>query len=343
MLTRITALAIASLIASAAVCQSTAPSQPPNAPSRGRERPRDVSRERPQQPADASRATLTIVETAAKADNLSTLTRLIELAGLAATLKGAGPFTVLAPTDDAFAALPDGTIEELSKPEGKERLVAILKHHVVKGASTKDQLARSSHATTLLGQRVDVRSAGGATTIDGATVTGADLACSNGMIQVIDKVLMPIEGDITQVGQGLGTINIFLSAMDAAGMRDMFKTPGPFTLLAPSDAAFRALPKGTLEDLLKPENRAKLGQLLGRHVIPGQAAYSDALGSMREVRTVGGSPLAVERSNGAVTIGGAAIVTADVEARNGVIQVIDKVLLVPGATSTAGADGTKRD
>jgi uncharacterized surface protein with fasciclin (FAS1) repeats len=132
-----------------------------------------------------------IVDTAIGAGNFTTLVAAVTAAGLVETLKGPGPFTVFAPTDAAFAALPAGTVEDLLKPENKDKLVAILTYHVVPGAVTSDQLA---------GQRMDVATVQGQTVhIDGrhgvkvnkSRVTTADIMASNGVIHVIDKVLLP--------------------------------------------------------------------------------------------------------------------------------------------------------
>jgi uncharacterized surface protein with fasciclin (FAS1) repeats len=132
-----------------------------------------------------------IVDTAVAAGQFKTLTAAIQAAGLADTLKGAGPFTVFAPTDAAFAKLPAGTVDNLLKPENKEKLVAILTYHVVPGRVTAAQVSKMTEAKTVNGKSVTIHADGGKVMINDATVTKADIMCSNGVIHVIDTVLIP--------------------------------------------------------------------------------------------------------------------------------------------------------
>ena len=136
-------------------------------------------------------ASADIVDTAVNAGQFKTLAAALQTAGLVDTLKGKGPFTVFAPTDAAFAALPAGTVENLLKPENRDKLVAILTYHVVPGRVTAKQVAGMKSAKTVEGSAVAIRASGGAVTVDGARVAKADVAASNGVIHVIDKVLMP--------------------------------------------------------------------------------------------------------------------------------------------------------
>jgi len=131
-----------------------------------------------------------IVDTAVAAGNFSTLAAALDAAGLVETLKGEGPFTVFAPTDDAFAALPEGTVDELLLPENRDQLVAILTYHVVSGAVMSDQVVTMDEATTVQGSSVAIDASNGVM-INDATVIQADIEASNGVIHVIDKVLMP--------------------------------------------------------------------------------------------------------------------------------------------------------
>lgn len=132
-----------------------------------------------------------IVDTAAGAGSFNTLVAAVEAAGLVETLKGEGPFTVFAPTDEAFAALPAGTVEDLLKPENKDKLVAILTYHVVSGkVMASDVAGAQTMAATVQGQELTIDGSDGVK-INGATVTSADVEASNGVIHVIDKVLLP--------------------------------------------------------------------------------------------------------------------------------------------------------
>jgi uncharacterized surface protein with fasciclin (FAS1) repeats len=132
-----------------------------------------------------------IVDTAVAAGQFKTLAAALKAAGLIETLKGAGPFTVFAPTDEAFAKLPKGTVEELLKPENKAKLTAILTYHVVAGKVMAADVVKMKEGKTVQGGSVKVNANGGKVMIDNATVVKADIAASNGVIHVIDTVLMP--------------------------------------------------------------------------------------------------------------------------------------------------------
>ena len=135
-----------------------------------------------------------IVDTAVEAGEFKTLAAALTAAGLVDTLKGAGPFTVFAPTDEAFAKLPAGTVENLLKPENKQQLTDILTYHVVAGKVMAADVAGLDEAKSVNGKMIDVEAAGGSVKVNGATVTTADVAASNGVIHVIDTVILPPEG-----------------------------------------------------------------------------------------------------------------------------------------------------
>jgi len=132
-----------------------------------------------------------IVDTAVAAGNFTTLAAALEAAGLIDTLKSEGPFTVFAPTDEAFANLPDGTVESLLLPENKDQLVAILTYHVVAGEVLAADVVTLTEATTVNGENVDIRVEDGAVYVNDATVVATDIMASNGVIHVIDTVLIP--------------------------------------------------------------------------------------------------------------------------------------------------------
>jgi uncharacterized surface protein with fasciclin (FAS1) repeats len=135
-------------------------------------------------------ADLDIVDTAVGAGTFNTLVAAVTAAGLVDTLKGEGPFTVFAPTDEAFAALPAGTVEDLLKPENKDQLVAVLTYHVVPGKVMSTDISGPMAATTVQGTDVDITTEGGVA-VDGAKVVTADIEATNGVIHVIDKVILP--------------------------------------------------------------------------------------------------------------------------------------------------------
>jgi uncharacterized surface protein with fasciclin (FAS1) repeats len=272
-------------------------------------------------------ADATIVETAIAAGDFKTLVAAVQAADLVETLNGKGPFTVFAPTDAAFAKLPPETLAMLLKPENKAKLAAILTYHVVPGSVKAADVVKLKTAGSVQGQRVDIKVDGANVTVDGAKVVKTDIGCSNGVIHVIDTVILPVDGTIVDVAAKNGSFNTLVAAVKAAGLVETLSGKGPFTVLAPTDAAFAKLPAGTLEMLLKPENKKQLAAILTYHVVPGVAAYADQVVKMREVPTVLGSPIAVSVVDGKVMLGNATVVATDVEASNGVIHVIDTVLL----------------
>ena len=132
-----------------------------------------------------------LVDTAVAAGQFNTLAAALQAAGLVDTLKGKGPFTVFAPTDAAFAKLPKGTVEELLKPENKAKLTAILTYHVVAGKVMAADVVKVKDAKTVQGGSIKVNAGGGKVMVDGATVVKTDIGASNGVIHVVDSVLMP--------------------------------------------------------------------------------------------------------------------------------------------------------
>ncbi len=132
-----------------------------------------------------------ILDTAVAAGSFKTLAAALKAADLVGTLKGKGPFTVFAPTDEAFAKLPEGTLEELLKPENKAKLTAILTYHVVPGRVLAAHVVKLSKAKTVQGSEIKIRVKEGKVSVDNATVTATDIKCKNGVIHVIDSVILP--------------------------------------------------------------------------------------------------------------------------------------------------------
>ena len=132
-----------------------------------------------------------IVDTAVEAGNFKTLATALKAADLVETLKGKGPFTVFAPTDEAFAKLPKGTVEDLLKPENKKKLAGILTYHVVAGKVMAADVVKLTEATTVQGSKVSIKVSDGKVTVDAANVVKTDIGCSNGVIHVIDAVILP--------------------------------------------------------------------------------------------------------------------------------------------------------
>ena len=133
--------------------------------------------------------------------------------------------------------------------------------------------------------------------------------------------------DIVETASEAGSFQTLLTAAEAAGLVDTLESEGPFTVFAPTDEAFAKLPEGTVEDLLKPENQDQLKAILTYHVVPGKTMSSDIAGKELEVETVQGETIAIDASDGAVMVDDATVVQADIETDNGVIHVIDTVLM----------------
>jgi len=279
-------------------------------------------------PVAAARAVkrMDIVDTAVSAGSFKTLVAAVQAAGLVDTLKGDGPFTVFAPTDKAFAKLPKGTIAELLKPENKSKLQGILAYHVVPGSVKAADVVKLSSAKTVQGQQIDIAVNDGAVTVDAANVVKTDIQTSNGVIHVIDSVMLPADKDIVDTAVAAGSFNSLVAAIQAAGLVETLKGEGPFTVFAPSDDAISKLPEGTVENLLKPENKDQLAAVLTYHVVAGKVMAADVV-KLKTAKTVLGNDVAINVADGKVMINDANVVATDIETSNGVIHVIDSVLL----------------
>ena len=274
----------------------------------------------------AANSSRDIVETAVAAGSFNTLAKALDAADLIGALKGDGPFTVFAPTDEAFAKLPSHVLEDLLKPENKDRLVSILKYHVVSGEVMAADVVGLDNATTLNSQRVDIKVKNGSVMIDKAKVVMTDIEASNGVIHVIDSVILPVEKTIPAVAKEAKQFKTLLAAVDAAGLKSTLMGEGPFTVFAPTDEAFAALGDKTIRELLKPANREQLTAILTYHVVPGRV-YADQVVKLDKASTVQGTDVSVRVRDGRVTIDDAQVVKTDIEASNGVIHVIDGVLI----------------
>ena len=269
-----------------------------------------------------------IVDTAVEAGKFKTLAAALGAAGLVDAVKGPGPFTVFAPSDEAFAKLPKGTVETLLKPENKEKLKAILTYHVVPGKVMAKDVVGIKGAKSLNGQRIDVKVDGGKVMVDGAQVVTTDIACTNGVIHVIDSVILPSEDNIPTVATKAGKFGTLLAAAKAAGLVDALSGDKALTVFAPTDDAFAKLPKDTVATLLKPENKDKLKAILLFHVVEGRVYSEDALAA-KSAATLQGSKVEIAVKDGAAYVNGAKILATDVDASNGVIHIIDSVILPP--------------
>ena len=268
-----------------------------------------------------------IVQTAVEAGSFGTLAAALKAAGLVEALSGPGPFTVFAPTDAAFEKLPKGTVAMLLKPENKEQLKTILTYHVVAGDVRAMDVVKLKSAPALNGQRIAIHTDEGQVTVAGVNVSKTDVVCSNGVIHIVDSVMMPSTKNLVTTAVEAGSFKTLAAALKAADLVDALSGAGPFTVFAPTDEAFAKLPAGTVENLLKPENKAKLVAILKFHVLSGRV-YSDQVAA-GQVGTLAGTKLAITVEKNEPRIGGAGLLKTDIETSNGVIHVVDSVILPP--------------
>ncbi|MEM9065616.1 MAG: fasciclin domain-containing protein [Planctomycetota bacterium] len=276
----------------------------------------------------AAQPTQNIVQAAASNDQFSTLVAAVSAADLVGVLSGPGPFTVFAPNNEAFSALGNDTIQSLLEPEAKDTLTSVLTYHVVAGELDFAAIGGSTFLTTVQGQRLEIGVSDGALTVDGAKVIGRDLRTTNGIIHVIDTVMMPVTDNLAEVATGAGVFNTLVAAADAAGLVPALVGEGEYTVLAPTDDAFAKLGDEAIADLLKPENKTKLGNILKYHIIPGKR-YADELFQARRFATILGPTVDFSGRGRNRQVNDARITSADIEASNGVIHVIDSVILPP--------------
>ena len=243
-------------------------------------------------------------------------------AGLVATLQGTGPFTVFAPTDQAFADA--GIIlDDFDTPEENATLSNILLHHVLAGEVASSDVNDGMMATMVNGDKVKFSVANGQVTVSGALVTMADVQASNGVIHVIDTILTP-PVDIPATAQSTGVHNSLVAAVVQADLLATLQGPGPFTLFAPTDQAFSdaGIDLGALDT---PEGKATLSDILLYHVVSGEVPAADVTDCM-SANAVNGQPLSFTVGD-SVKVNDATVSSTDVITTNGLIHVIDKVLM----------------
>ena len=275
---------------------------------------------------------LDIVDTAISDGRFKTLVTALTAAGLVATLKGNGPLTVFAPTDAAFAKLPPDTLSFLLKPENKPRLINVLAYHVVdkQALTAADLLAMDPpfQLTMLNNAETTISQSEFTIKINDASVTQADILTLNGIIHAIDTVLLP--PDIVDAIVSDSRFKVLVTALNAADLVTPLKGNGPFTVFAPSDAAFAKLPPGTIEELLKPENKPTLINILTYHVVSGRALTQQDIFSMNppfKLEMLNGDATTISREVLSTNINDAQIIQFDITGWNGVVHVIDSVLL----------------
>jgi len=273
--------------------------------------------------------------------DLSLLLTALKAADLVETLEGAGPFTVFAPTNAAFDALPFGGAELTYLLNNKDKLTEVLEYHVTKGNFASSNLSNGEKIPMLAGGNTTVTIDGSTVMINQATVTTADVKATNGVVHIIDKVLIPTNFTAPNIPQLAQSANLttLLTAVTAANLSTAL-SGGPLTVFAPTNAAFDALPNGTLQKLLDPANIKDLQQVLQYHVHPGEVVSAD-LKSGEQVSTLEGSKLNITINNSTVKVNNATVTKADQFAINGVVHVIDAVLLPPDFVPPASTKSAK--
>jgi transforming growth factor-beta-induced protein len=283
-----------------------------------------------------------IVDIAVEDGRFTTLVAALDAAGLVETLSGEGEFTVFAPVDDAFAALPEGTVESLLEdPQGA--LKDILLYHVAAGVVPAETVVTLDSATTLQGEPVAIKVMDGQVVLnDSATVIITDIEASNGIIHVIDAVILPpsiVEAaqaedemmeakSIAEIAVEDGRFTTLVAALEAAGLVETLSGEGEFTVFAPVDDAFAALPEGTVESLLEDPEGALTNVLL-YHVVDG-AVPAETVVTLDSATTLQGSDVTISVVDGEVFLNDTVkVIITDIEASNGIIHVIDAVLLPP--------------
>ena len=276
-------------------------------------------------------ATNTVVDVIVNSENHTLLEAAVGAAGLVDVLNGEGPFTVFAPTDDAFTALIEALDVTVDQLLAYPLLPAVLQYHVVGAEAYSADLSDGQEIQTLLGEDVTVSITDEGVFINNAQVIVADIQADNGVVHVIDAVLMPEFPEETTVVDIIAESEdhtLLEAAVGAAGLVEALSGEGPFTVFAPTDDAIVALTEAleiTADELLALPN---LGDILLYHVV-GAEAYAADLSDGQMIETLQGGDITVSITAEGVFINDAQVTVADLEADNGVVHVIDAVLLPP--------------
>lgn len=273
-----------------------------------------------------------IVQLAEANPDLSTLVKALTAGGLTGTLSGKGPFTVFAPTNEAFAKLETKALNALLA--NKAELDKILEYHVLAANFTMLELMAVKVAKTLEGETVQVSDPGASKIkVNNATVLKANVGASNGFVHVIDTLLvppsvppLPNKVNIVQLAERDADLSTLVAALSAGKLVSTLEGTGPFTVFAPSNKAFARIQKNKLNQLLA--NQQLLDQLLEYHVLSGDFSMRDLM-SAKVVKTLEKEDVVVHSIGNAIMVNNADVTAADQEATNGVVHVVDNVLVPP--------------
>ena len=273
--------------------------------------------------------TPTIADIIAESPDHTVLAAVLDSADLDVVLAGEGPFTVFAPTDAAFDAVPPMVLLDLLT--NTTALTNVLTYHVAGDSIMSTDLSDGQTIETLFGADVTITIADGNVMVNDAMVTVADIVGSNGVVHVIDAVLLPpppTPATVVDIIVNSPAHNVLEAAVVAAGLVDALSGEGPFTVFAPTDDAFAALPEGLIDDLLA-DPTGTLTDILTYHVVAGTAALSTDLSDGQTIATLQGEEVSISIDGMMVMVNDANVVIADLQADNGVVHVIDVVLSLP--------------
>ncbi|MBP97347.1 beta-Ig-H3/fasciclin [Candidatus Poribacteria bacterium] len=273
-----------------------------------------------------------IISIATKDPQFSTLAQALEIAGLVETLKTEGPFTVFAPNDKAFQKLPEGTLDGLLQDTSK--LKEVLLYHVITSKVLAADVVNLKEAKAANDKTIDIEVKEGNVILNSTSkVIATDILAKNGAIHIIDTVLMPPEEaneTIVGVAKNAGIFTSLLDSAAKAGLVETLESDEPLTLLAPTDEAFSKLPAATLDSLLKDIPRLK--NLLLYHVLEGQIPSSEVI-KLDEAEPMNQQNLYISLKGDDVFINEAKVTQTDIKAKNGIIHIIDTVLVPSAPTS----------
>jgi uncharacterized surface protein with fasciclin (FAS1) repeats len=286
------------------------------------------------------------------AGDFTTLAQALTATGLADALTQGGPYTIFAPSETAFAAVPPDVLAALTADQ--DALAAVLKYHVLSGAVKAADIVDGMNAATLQGAPLTLSIAGSQVKVNDANVVAADIPFANGVVHVIDAVLQPPAQDeqaagaaqaaeaatptpvpaaptLAELAAADGRFSTLLAAADAAGLADALAGEGSFTLFAPTDDAFAAIPQADLDALLA--DPAALQRVLLYHVLLSEQTAAD-LAQAGSATTAEGNTLTLTGDGETLTVNDAQTLAVDIKGANGIVHVIDKVLVPPVQPAT---------
>lgn len=263
-----------------------------------------------------------ILKTINETEELSIVAGYIQLSGLDQILSGEGPFTFLAPSNGAFMKLPELTRANLINDV--VRLQRVLKYHIIKEKFSSNMIVQRPSFVTLLGQPLSVDAKGGIK-VDGSSILVRDIEAMNGVIHIIDTVIFPHEEpDIVQVMRNTGILDTAVFSLEETGVIDILKGEGLYTVFMPSDVAFARLPPETMENLFREP--ARLRELLLFHIVEGSYTVEELI-ERGSIRSLLGETICLDLTPPRVGPEKTVIVLSNIEASNGMINIIDHVML----------------